>query len=169
MQIIKDSQIIDDGWRLIASAADYDATSTVADYLILPLELYLQLHEQGKTSARTGVWLDSDQPPDALADICMQPGSSLQLIALNFPVFSDGRPYSYAHKIRQQFHFRGELRAVGDVLKDQLFYMRRCGFDAFALRDQDKISDALSALTTFKYSYQGAVDDHEPLFVKRQA
>jgi uncharacterized protein (DUF934 family) len=61
-----------------------------------------------------------------------------QVIALNFPAFTDGRHYSSARLLRDRYGYKGEMRAIGDVLRDQLFYMRRCGFDAFAVRpDRD--------------------------------
>jgi len=91
-----------------------------------------------------------------------------QVIALNFPSFTDGRHYSSARLLRERYGYKGEIRAIGDVLRDQLFYMRRCGFDAFAIRaDRDPV-DALEGLKDFSVTYQAAADDERPLFRRRQ-
>src|SRR5699024_2653247 len=80
--------------------------------------------------------------------------ASAPLIAIDFPVFTDGRGYSTARLLRERYGYQGEMRAVGDVLIDQLFYLSRCGFDAFSLREDQSIDDALRALKTFSRSYQ---------------
>ena len=82
----------------------------------------------------------------------------LALIAVRFPKFTDGRGYSIARLLRR-LGWKGELRAVGDVLRDQLFYMTRCGFDAFALRDDQDPQVALTAFSDFTVPYQPAIDD----------
>jgi uncharacterized protein (DUF934 family) len=89
------------------------------------------------------------------------------LIALCFPVFSDGRAYSSARELRQNMGYAGEIRAIGDVLRDQLFYMHRCGFNAFALRDDQDLELALSAFADFREGYQASVDRPDPLFRRR--
>jgi uncharacterized protein (DUF934 family) len=80
-----------------------------------------------------GVRLKSDQHPEVLAaDL-----ARLAVIALEFPKFRDGRAYTYARLLRERYGYAGELRAVGDVLQEQLNYMRRCGFDSFDLASPD--------------------------------
>nr|WP_310638858.1 DUF934 domain-containing protein [Burkholderia gladioli] len=88
---------------------------------------------------------------------------------MDFPRFGDGRGYSTAHLLRNRHGWTGELRAIGDVLRDQLNYMSRCGFDAFAVRADRDPHDALNAFTEFSERYQGAVDDAVPLFRRRAA
>jgi uncharacterized protein (DUF934 family) len=80
------------------------------------------------------------------------------LIAIDFPRFSDGRGNSIAHLIRQRLGWRKEVRAVGDVAIDQLFFMARCGFDAFALREGQDVDRALAAFNDFPYVYQDNAD-----------
>jgi len=99
---------------------------------------------------KTAVWLQSNELPAALGEDL----HSFGLIALNFPVFSDGRAYTSARELRSNFMFKGELRAIGDVLRDQLFYMARCGFDAFALREDQDIASALPASDDFPDGHQ---------------
>ena len=89
------------------------------------------------------------------------------LIALEFPKFRDGRAYSYARLLRERYGFKGELRAIGDVLHDHLFFMAQCGFDAFALREDQDAQEALSVFGTFSDGYQTSVLRPVPLFRRR--
>ena len=86
---------------------------------------------------------------------------------VNFPQFTDGRGYSIARLLRERYGWRGELRAIGDVLRDQLFYLSRCGFDAFALRDDQDPHAALTAFDDFSEAYQASVERPQPLFRRR--
>lgn len=88
----------------------------------------------------------------------------LAVVALEFPKFADGRAYSQARLLRERHGYRGEIRAVGDVLRDQLLFMARCGFDAFELRPDRSLEDALAAFGEFTESYQPAVDQPQPLY-----
>ena len=113
--------------------------------------------------ARTAVRLEpADDPAELAADV-----DRLQLVAINFPKFADGRGYSCAVLLRTRHGYRGELRAVGDVGRDQLFYLKRCGFDAFALAPHRDPHAALASLGDFNVRYQGSVDDPLPLFRRR--
>ena len=80
------------------------------------------------------------------------------MVAVDFPKFADGRGYSIAYNLRARLGYTGELRAIGDVLRDQLFYMQRVGFDAFAVREDKNIHDALKGLTDFSEVYQASWD-----------
>ena len=72
---------------------------------------------------------------------------------MHFPAFTDGRGYSTARLLRQRYGFAGELRAFGDILRDQLFELARCGFDSFVLRDDQDADDALRAFDDFSETY----------------
>lgn len=87
----------------------------------------------------------------------------LALIAVDFPKYTEGRGYSLVRRLRRA-GFAGEVRAVGDVLRDQLFYMKRCGFDAFELKEGKDAEGALAAFKEFSVTYQGSADDERPLF-----
>jgi uncharacterized protein (DUF934 family) len=104
--------------------------------------------------------LASDERAEALKDDL----SAFPLIAIDFPTFADGRGYSIAYQLRTRLGYAGELRAIGDVLRDQLFYMARVGFNAFATREDRSIEDALKGLTDFSETYQTAWDQKTPLF-----
>ena len=92
----------------------------------------------------------------------------LSLVEVNFPAFGDGRGYSAARILREA-GYSGELRAVGDVLRDQLFPLARCGFDAFQLKEGADIDEALAAFDDFSEAYQASVDRPLPLFRRREA
>ncbi len=92
----------------------------------------------------------------------------LSLVEVNFPAFGDGRGYSSARILREA-GYEGELRAVGDVLVDQLAYMRRCGFDAFEPDQQLDKDDVQAAFDRWPEVYQDAADDRTPIWTKRHA
>lgn len=103
----------------------------------------------------------------SLADIkCDVHGFSV--IILDFPAFKDGRAYSQARLLRERYGYAGEIRARGDILRDQLLFMARCGFDAFEFEDDD-IAGAKAALDEFSFAYQAASDRVEPIWRKRLA
>ena len=113
--------------------------------------------------ACSGVLVCSDEQLESLAGEL----ADLSLVAPDFPVFSDGRSYSNARILRERFHFAGKLRAVGDVLRDPIFLMRRCGFDSFALRADRPACAAASALQDFRLVYQQATIDPETPILAR--
>ena len=91
----------------------------------------------------------------------------IEAIAIDFPHFTDGRGYSIARLLRERHTFRGELRAVGDVSRDNLFYLARCGFDSFLLKDEAGAQEALLGLADFSEAYQASVERPQPLFRRR--
>jgi len=90
----------------------------------------------------------------------------IKLVEVNFPVFGDGRGYSAARILREA-GYKGELRAVGDVLVDQLAYMRRCGFDSFAPQAELNKADAETCMARYAEVYSPTVDGRAPIWAKR--
>lgn len=130
---------------------------------VVALETYLAFgaHER----AGVGVWLTPDSEPHELAAHT----ATVPLIAIDFPAFKDGRGFSTATLLRTRYGFRGDLRAIGDVVIDLLFYLRRVGYSSFALRaDQDRAA-AVAALRSFSDFYQASVDQPLPHFRRRIA
>ncbi len=163
-KLIKNNQVVEDSWRLISDKNITSVTDLAqSEHIIVPLKVWKSCHEQLSQKTTIGVWLDSDEPPTLLADDL----PNLPLVAINFPVFSDGRGFSYADTLRRQYQFEGELRAIGDVLRDQLFFMKRCGFDSFVLRENDTAEEAMASLQDFQHAYQGTADNSEPLYRHR--
>lgn len=160
--IIRMRQIVEDNWQLLERSAD-GALPAQGD-IIVPLALW-QSAREGLLAhpGRLGLWLDSSEGAEAIADDL----AGFALIAVNFPKFTDGRGYSTARLLRDRYGYRGELRAIGDVQRDQLLYLSRCGFDSFALRkDRDPVA-ALSAFADFSEAYQASVDRPLPLYRRR--
>jgi uncharacterized protein (DUF934 family) len=93
----------------------------------------------------------------------------ISLIEINFPKFGDGRGFSIARLLRERYGYKGELRAVGQVARDHLYYMEQCGFDAFLLRDGEDVAEALAAFDDFSEHYQTTVAQPVPLFKRRGA
>jgi uncharacterized protein (DUF934 family) len=144
---------IADAWSV---AGDSAVISNESDAALLPLNLYLTQ----SPSSVVGVRLSPTDDPAALVPYL----EVVPLIAIEFPVFNDGRGYSTAAVLRSRYRYRGDLRAIGDVLIDQLFYMRRVGFTSFLLRaDQDHVK-AAAKMRTFSDAYQGAADNPLPAF-----
>ncbi len=110
----------------------------------------------------TAVFIDSDEDIESIREFA----STLSVIALHFPSFLDGRPYSSANILRREYGYTTELRAVGDIRIDQLEQMVRCGFNAFQLADGQNIEQGLERLRGFSFSYQPAFN-REPLFRAR--
>ncbi len=91
------------------------------------------------------------------------------MIAVEFPQFTDGRGYSIGRLLRDRYAYRGELRAVGDVLRDQLFALAECGFDAFAIRADRDAGDALQGFDAFTSIYATTSRTPQPWFRRRKA
>lgn len=165
-RIIKHREVVDDRWHLLPKDATLESVPN-SDDVIIPLALWLEHGPalRGRDGG-LGVWLDSDEEPEAIAGDL----DKFQVIAVNFPAFTDGRGFSTARLLRERYGYKGEVRAIGDVLRDQLFYMQRVGFDAFAVRADKNIHDAVKGLTDFSEKYQTSWDEKNPLFrrVKRE-
>lgn len=160
MRIIEGEQIVEDSFTHVADGAELPEVGDV----IVSLERYRELRSSlSRRGGRIGVRLRSDQEAKLVADLLTE----LSVIALDFPTFKDGRAYSTARLLRDRYGYQAQIRAVGDVLHDQLFYMKRCGFDAFELKAGKDIDGALKAFKDFSVTYQGAVDDPRPLFRRR--
>lgn len=110
-----------------------------------------------------GLWMDSFELLEDLVN-SVDDINHLPLIAINFPRFVDGRGFSLATRLRTRYGYNNELRAIGDVLRDQLYFMRRCGFDAFLIRADRSAEDALASLRDFSDPYQGAFDNPLPVW-----
>ena len=161
-RLIKDGAIVDDRWTLLREAASIaDLPDGVA--AIVPLALWRAERDALRARGEVGVWLKPDDDPELLAaDV-----GALPLIAVDFPQFTDGRGYSTARLLRNKYGFSGELRAIGDVLRDQLYYLHQCGFNAFAMRSDRNLEEALKGLFDFSDNYQATWARPVPLFRRR--
>ena len=167
-RIIKNGSIADDAWTILKlSEGETPESVTLPEQnAIVPLPVWQARKDEliGRGQP-VGVWLDSHEEPEAIAaDL-----DRFSVVAVNFPKFADGRGYSIARLLRERYGYAGELRSIGDVLQDQLYFMKRCGFDAYAVRADKDIEAALAGLTDFSEPYQTAVDQPQPLFRRRSA
>lgn len=112
-----------------------------------------------------GVLLSPADDPAVLAGRL----DELEVIAIDFPQFTDGRGYSVARLLRERHGYTGEIRAVGEVLPDNISYLSRCGFDAFAPAEEKFLDAALSRFGDFSEAYQASVERPQPLFRRRAA
>lgn len=151
MALVKDNDLLEDVYTDVAGQDDLPASGAI----IVDLEQW-QANKDSLTgrAGPVGVRLRSDQPPELIAGDL----GSLAMIALEFPTFRDGRAYSYARLLRDQYGFRGEVRAVGDVLLEQLHFMERTGFDAFELKSDDPLRDLQIASSDLDVWYQPSSD-----------
>lgn len=159
MQIIKDREIVEDNWLHL----DNEAT-LVEGNITVSLTRWQEEHESlANHDGLLGLRLAGDEPLEGVA-----PGlDNFSLVVLIFPAFTDGRCYSLARLLRDRYNYKGEIRAQGDILHDQLFYMTQCGINSFEMVNQQRIVDAIPAFDDFSESYQTTVLKPKPLFRRR--
>ena len=153
MKVVKDRKVVEDSWRLVTD------DEAAGPHAIVSLARWNAERDVLLANAPVGVVLRSSESPEEIADL-----PKAALIAIDFPAFTDGRGYSSARMLRTRFGYTGELRAIGDVMRDEMFLMRRVGFDSFAVKATKDIEKALSAFDDFSVTYQAAADDDRPLF-----
>lgn len=156
---IKDRKPAEDEWMPFTGLEDSDSLPTGDIYV--PLEEWVSARDMllGRNS-RLGVSLkNTDDLSLIKSDL-----ERLDLIVLEFPKMADGRAFTQARLLRDRYGFKGEIRATGDVLHDQLFYMQRCGFNAFELRSGQDLTGSLKAFTEMTVTYQPATDEEFPIW-----
>ena len=164
-QIILDKQIVNDDWTLVADDAALSAAKEVVNFSRWAAAEGADKDALvAKRDAGTlGIQLNAGDTADLLA----ADSQGFALISVEFPKFADGRGYSAARLLRERYGFTGQLRAIGDVLFDQLFFMMRCGFNAMAMREDQDLDLAVKGFETFSSSYQVDVNATRPLFRRR--
>ena len=106
------------------------------------------------------------EPADDPAKVAGELASASR-VEVNFPKFGDGRGFSIGRLLRERYGYKGELRAVGQITRDHLFFLESCGFDAFELREGEDAAEALAAFDDFSESYQASPARPVPLFRRR--
>ncbi len=153
MALIKDNQVVDDPWQAV------DPADTLPESDALLFELTDWQSRRDLALARGGAFgirlAPADDPAEIAADL-----DRLHLVAVDFPSFADGRGFSTARLLRERYGYAGEIRAIGQVIPDQVQFLRRCGFDSWEIADS-----AVPALTEGKIrkinvNYQPATDTH---------
>jgi uncharacterized protein (DUF934 family) len=162
MRVIKDKKIIEDDWCVVR---ELDSSAAIPEgNVILPFAYWQANRDEIlKRDTKHAVWIDGAIETEALLDDL----EHFSIIALDFPAVKDGRSYSHARLLRDRYAFKGDLRAIGDVLRDQLFFLKRCGIDSFELREDKDPEDALKGFDDFTVRYQAAADDAVPIYKRR--
>lgn len=150
MPLIRNGVLVEDVWARVG-----DDSALPEGPMIVSLARWQAEREtlSGRNGA-LGIVLESHEVPEAIADDI----DRFDLVCLSFPKFQDGRAYSQARKLRQRFGYGGELRAVGNVLRDQFAFMRRCGFDSFEVADAGAVEQWRYAMEEVSVVYQPAAD-----------
>ena len=152
-KLIRDGAIVEDTWLPVN-----DELSSPGEGQVATLDQWLALDDKSGSA----VQLEPGHAPTPLLDHI----KDISLVVVNFPLFMDGRGFSYGRELRER-GFEGELRAAGHFIRDQLSYLHRCGFNAFQMADESLLDDALESLSDFSEFYQAAPDQPLPLFRRR--
>lgn len=156
MQIVKDGEIIEDHWIHIAD-------DPIPEDGCISVSLSRWKAERTVLATRDGELGLRITSEDNLEEIAGDL-EHFQLIALDFPVFTDGRCFSYARLLRDRYAYTGELRAIGNYIRDQVYFLSRVGINAFEFASSENLNGALAALHDFSVTYQACTDEKEPLY-----
>ena len=161
MPLLKDGKIVDDVWAFVEDGHELSPGGCI----VVSLGRFLSEHDQLLARNRSiGVRLAVSDDPALLAPFLDQ----LHLIELQLPKYPDGRAFSQSQLLRRRYGYKGEIRATGQVLRDQLRLMIRSGFDAMVIDEGD--AEAVFDISAHEFSefYQAASDTTDTIFVKRQ-
>ncbi len=155
-KLIKNGEFVANPW-VVLEAGRIDQ---LADHSLVHVSDWATAAQSRKIC---GLWLSADDGLDALPSSI----KTIPVVAINFPAFMDGRGFSIARQIREQKNYEGELRAIGNFFQDQVFMMKRCGFDAYLVSDDANLESYKTTLGILTDYYQAAVDEPRPLFRRR--
>ncbi len=160
MPLLKDGKLVDDPWTHVADEVAVPASGPV----IVGLKRWREERDALiKRKDPVGVRLQSDHTAgDVAGDL-----EHLDVVAFAFPVFRDGRAYSNARRLRERHGYKGEIRAIGNVLRDQYLFMQRCGFDALEVKEGETEQDFQRATGVISVFYQAAADGRETVMQRR--
>jgi len=159
MQIIKDREIVEDNWLHL----DDESELTAGDITVSLARWQTQQETLSKHEGGLGLRLTGEDPLEEIVPDL----AAFSLMVLIFPAFTDGRCYSFARLLRDRYHYTGEIRAQGDVLHDQLYYMSQSGINSFELANPEGMENALVAFNDFSENYQTTALKPEPLYRRR--
>ncbi len=168
-KIIKNRDIVADDWKVLTLAANETPADVKLPYgqVLVPLAVWQArkddlIRREWDQGHALGVWLGpKDDPAELAGDL-----DDLSVVGVHFPLATDGRGYSIATLLRTRYGYRGELRALGSIGRDQLHYLSRVGFDAFAVGEPEH---AIAGLDDLTEAYQAAANQPLPLFRRRAA
>lgn len=160
-KIIKNNTIINNDWTLMTGE---NVAMLPSGKIIIPLSAWNSNYQTlKKIEPPPGLLLNADEDPASF----LGEMHSLPIIAVNFPAFTDGRGFSIGNLLRERYAFKGELRACGGIICDQLYYLKRCGFDSFQFNNTPELESAMKSLNDFSDDYQISATQASPLFRRR--
>lgn len=157
--LINSTSILENNWEIVS---DYE-TALPSGNVLVDVDYWITNKEQLNSRNDIGLILKGDSDIESIKNELGQ----FEVIAVNFPAFADGRGYSLARLLKERYNYKGEIRAIGDVLIDQLYFMKRCGFDSYLLKEGLDAQKALAYFSTFSDPYQLAYDLPTPLFRRK--
>ena len=163
-KLTKTGVVETDNWPILSQDDELNIDALASESGLVHLSQFIAHASTLAGHDNIGVWITSDDDIEMLAPHC----KNLPAVAIHFPVFADGRGFSQARLI-QRMGFKGELLAVGNFMQDQLFYLKRCGFDAFIVSDDADIASMRLSLNDFQHSYQASADEPKPIYRRRLA
>jgi len=169
LKIIKDGDIVEDDWTYIDPPKGFTSQPSCTEGgtivgTIVSLDHWLTHRTPLLTTNKAlGIWLEGHADVSMIIDDL----PFFDVIAVHFSAFTDGRGFSLGHQLRERYQFQGELRAIGYLLPDQIYYLHRCGFNAVAVTNPKDLHLAREALTDFSHNYQEAWGDDKPIFRRR--
>jgi uncharacterized protein (DUF934 family) len=159
-QVLKDNCVINDSWTILSE----DSETLPNGDILLSYNQWQTLSDQIQNhNGSIGVIIEGNAEIEEI----IEPLLDLPLIAINFTKFADGRGFSAATLIRERYNYSGEIRAVGGFMRDQLYLLSRCGFNAFKFDNTVDLTDSAKSLQDFSETYQVSADQENPLFRRR--
>ena len=162
-KLIKDSVLSENNWRILRTAEECQQADLAQGNYILPLPEFEAFAKDTKGTSLNAVWISTDNESSTLETTL----DKTPLVCIDFPAFTDGRGFSIARSLRETYDYQGEIRAIGNFIQDQLFYLARCGVNSFELSEDIDVESALESLADFSVKYQAAIDEPQPLFRRR--
>jgi len=154
------------GENTVSAEQIADTIIPASGLVLIPMSVYIARKNELAARVATGeigIWLATHELPETL--VAVEPDLNIfPLIAVYVERCADGRIFSVGNLLRSRFGFNKPLRAIGDVLRDQLFFLKRSGFDSYLIRADRNAVEALASLTDFTEPYQGAVDNALPVW-----
>ena len=161
-KVIVNREVVDNRWIRVVANEEGEVLLPSQGAVLLPYQYWLS-HQAELAGREVAVCFAPDDEPESLP----VDANRFAMIACDFPAFTDGRGFSIGRLLRERYGFTGELRAVGDVFKDTINYLSRCGFTAFEVRSDKDIVEAAKGLDDFTEFYQSSVAQPNPLFRRR--
>ena len=161
MPLIKDGEVIFDEWTVVGPE---DPLPDHVPIIVRTARWNEHREVLLRSDRRLGILLESHEAPNLVAGDL----SRFEVVAIDFPTFRDGRPFSSARELRERYRYTGEVRAVGDVGRDQLHFMQRCGFDAFDVPESISAKDWRDAVSSFSVWYQPGTDQRMSVWQLRR-